>query len=157
MIAYLSGAMENAKNEGSGWRDDITIWLKENLDHSVIDPVIETAKLVEKSESQNYRNWKTSNPNRFKEFVRQAIDNDLDSVVNKADYLICLWNQEVLSGGGTHGEVTMAYYYNKPVYLINQLKMPNQLSGWIMSCATEVFKDFESMQKRLLEVYDKKV
>ncbi|NHZ87039.1 MAG: hypothetical protein GWP19_14400 [Planctomycetia bacterium] len=157
MIAYLSGAMENAKNEGSGWRNKTTCWLKDNLDHSVIDPVIETTKLVEKTESQNYRNWKTSNPNKFKKFVRQAIDNDLDSVVNKSDYLICLWNQEVLSGGGTHGEVTMAYYYNKPVYLINQLKIPNQLSGWIMACATEVFKDFESMQRRLLEVYGKKV
>ncbi len=156
MIAYLSGAMENAENEGSKWRANITNWLKDNLKHSIIDPVIETAKLVEKTESQNYRSWKTSNPNKFKDFVRKAIDNDLNSVVNKTDYLICLWNNEVLTGGGTHGEVTMAYYHNKPVYLINQLDMPNQLSGWIMSCATEIFKDFELMQKRLLEIYGEK-
>ena len=157
MIAYLSGAMENAENEGSGWRNKLTNWLKDNLNHSVIDPVIETSKLVEKTESQNYRKWKTSDPSMFKEFVRQAIDNDLNSVVNKADYLICLWNQEVLSGGGTHGEVTMAYYHNKPVYLINQLNNSKQLSGWIMSCATEIFTDFKSMQKRLLEIYSKKL
>ncbi|MBU0529201.1 hypothetical protein KKF86_05540 [bacterium] len=156
MIAYLSGAMENAKNEGSAWRNELTIWLREKLNHSAIDPVIETAKLVEKKESQNYRNWKISDPNKFKEFVRHAIDNDLNSVVNKSDYLICLWNQEVLAGGGTHGEVTMAYYHNKPVYLINQLE-DIELSGWIMSCATEIFTDFNSMQKRLLEIYSKKV
>ncbi len=59
MIAYLSGAMENAKDEGADWRNELTIWLKENLNHSVIDPIIETARLVEKSNSQNYRNWKT--------------------------------------------------------------------------------------------------
>ena len=156
MIAYLSGAMENAKNEGSEWRNEMTIWLREKLNHSVIDPVIETAKLVDEQESQNYRNWKTSDPNKFKEFVRQAIDNDLNSVVNKSDYLICLWNQEVLAGGGTHGEVTMAYYYNKPVYLINQLE-DIELSGWIMSCATEIFTDFDTMKNRLLEIYGKKV
>lgn len=156
MIAYLSGAMENAKNEGSGWRNEITIWLKDNLDHSVIDPVIETTNLVKKTGAQNYRDWKTSDPNKFRKFVRQAIDKDLDSVVHKADYIICLWNNEVLSGGGTHGEVTMAYYHNKPVYLINQLDMPNQISGWIMSCATEIFPDFESMQNRLLEIYGEK-
>ena len=156
MIAYLSGAMENAKNEGSGWRNEITIWLREEINHSVIDPVIDTARLVERTESHDYRNWKTSDPNKFKEFVRQAIDNDLNSVVNKSDYLICLWNQEVLAGGGTHGEVTMAYYYNKPVYLINQLN-DIELSGWIMSCATEIFTDFNSMQKRLIEIYGKKV
>ena len=157
MIAYLSGAMENAKNEGSAWRNEITIWLKENLNHSVIDPVIDTMKFVGKTDSQNYRDWKTSDPNRFKEFVRQAIDNDLDSVINKSDYIICLWNNEVLSGGGTHGEVTMAYYFNKPIYLINQLNVPNQISGWIMSCATEIFKDFKSIQKRLIEIYGEKI
>jgi hypothetical protein len=156
MIAYLSGAMENAKNEGSGWRNEITIWLREEINHSVIDPVIDTARLVERTESHDYRNWKTSDPNKFRKFVRQAIDNDLNSVVNKSDYLICLWNQEVLAGGGTHGEVTMAYYYNKPIYLINQLD-DSELSGWIMSCATEIFTDFNSMQKRLIEIYGKKV
>ena len=157
MIAYLSGAMENAKNEGSAWRNEMTIWLKDELNHSVIDPVIDTAKFVGKTDSQNYRDWKTSDPNRFKEFVRQAIDHDLDSVINKSDYIICLWNNEVLSGGGTHGEVTMAYYFNKPIYLINQLNVPNQISGWIMSCATEIFKDFKSIQKRLIEIYGEKI
>ena len=28
MIAYLSGAMEFADDEGSGWRKDLTKWLK---------------------------------------------------------------------------------------------------------------------------------
>ncbi|NHZ86751.1 MAG: hypothetical protein GWP19_12895 [Planctomycetia bacterium] len=157
MIAYLSGAMENAKNEGSEWRSEITNWLKDNLHHTAINPVIETEKLTENTESQDYRDWKISNPNKFKEFVRKAIDNDLNSVVNKADYLICLWNNEVLTGGGTHGEVTMAYYHGKPIYLINQLDIPNQLSGWIMSCATEMFSDFQSMQKRLTEIYGKEI
>ncbi len=62
----------------------------------------------------------------------------------------------MISGGGTHGEVTIAYYYNKPIYLINQLK-DMELSGWIMACATEIFTDFYSMQKRLLDIYGKKV
>lgn len=152
MIAYLSGAMENAENEGSAWRNEISIWLRENLNHSVIDPVDETAQLVEKTGSQNYRNWKNSDPNKFKKFVRKAIDNDLNSVVNKSDYLICLWNNDVITGGGTHGEVTMAYYHNKPIYLINQLDKI-ELSGWILSCATEIFSDFESLKKWLLEEY----
>lgn len=156
MIAYLSGAMENAKNEGSGWRNEITIWLKDNLNHSVIDPVFETAKLVTKTESQNYRDWKSSDPDKFKKFVRLVIDNDLNLVVNKADYLICLWNNEVLTGGGTHGEVTMAYYRSKPIYLINQLSNL-ELSGWIMSCATEIFTELKSMQKKLLDVYGEKI
>ena len=156
MIAYLSGAMENAKDEGTDWRNELTSWLKENLNHSVVNPIIETTKLVEKTNSQNYRDWKTTDPNRFIEFVRQAIDNDLDSVINKTDYTICLWNNDVIPGGGTHGEVTMGYYFNKPVYLVNQLE-DMEISGWIMSCATEIFTDIESMKNRLIEIYGEKI
>jgi len=44
----------------------------------------------------------------------------------------------------------MAYYHNKPVFLINQLKNI-ELSGWIMSCATEIFTDFDTLKKWLFE------
>ena len=44
MIAYLSGAMEFADDEGASWRNELTIWLKETIDHQSIDPVIESAK-----------------------------------------------------------------------------------------------------------------
>ncbi len=152
MIAYLSGAMEYAENEGQDWRIKMTEWLQNELDHTAINPVEDTSELVAANNAQDYRDWKNSDPNRFVEFVRKAIDNDLNSVVNRADYLICLWNNAVLKGGGTHGEVTMAYYYNKPVYLINQLDNIG-LSGWIMSCATEIFVDFDGLQARLLNLY----
>ena len=152
MIAYLSGAMEYAENEGQDWRIKMTEWLQNELDHTAINPVEDTSKLVAANNTQDYRNWKSSDPSRFVEFVRKAIDNDLNSVVNRVDYLICLWNKAVLKGGGTHGEVTMAYYFNKPVYLINQLDGV-ELSGWIMSCATEIFTDFKSLQSRLLYLY----
>ena len=39
MIAYLSGGMEHAVNEGEDWRNGMTEWLQKNLGHSVIDPV----------------------------------------------------------------------------------------------------------------------
>ena len=31
LIAYLSGGMENAQNEGADWRSDMTNWLRETL------------------------------------------------------------------------------------------------------------------------------
>ena len=46
MIAYLSGAMEFADDEGSGWRKDLTKWLDDNLGHQVYDPVIQSAALI---------------------------------------------------------------------------------------------------------------
>ncbi len=152
MITYLSGAMEQAADEGALWREEMTRWLKTELNHDVIDPVISSQLLVEKHEAQNYRDWKFSDIQRFVEFVRKAIDLDLDNVINNSDYIICLWNEDVMKGGGTHGEVTMAYYKNIPVYLINQVPVKD-LSGWIMACSTQIFNNFSELKSFLAETY----
>ena len=152
MIAYLSGGMEYASNDGEAWRKEITLWLNKNLNHNVIDPVINSKKLIMENNAKDFRLWKSTNPDRFIEFIRLAISQDLDAVVNKADYLICLWDKSVLNGGGTHGEITIGYHYNKPIYLVNKLPA-SQLSGWIMSCATEIVDDFEYLKKTLYKKY----
>ena len=152
MISYLSGGMEHAVNEGEDWRNKITEWLRKNLGHSVIDPVKKSRQLVDETQSHDYRLWKNSDRGKYKAFVRQLIRQDLDGVINKADYVICLWDEGVVKGGGTHGEVTIAYHYNIPVYLVNTLPF-DELSGWIFSCCTEVFPDFINLKKRVLELY----
>ena len=152
MIAYLSGGMEHADNDGADWRKEITQWLNESLEHNVIDPVIESKKLITDHNAKDFRNWKESDPDRFIEFIRLAIKKDLDGVLKKADYIICLCDKSILIGGGTHGEVTLAYYNRKPIYLVNQLPITD-LSGWIMSCATYLVNDFESLKKLLYNKY----
>ena len=154
MIAYLSGGMENAKDEGSDWRIKMTKWLKENLGHDVIDPVLESEKRVIELGAENYRAWKKSNPTKFKEFIRILINQDLRSVIGQVDYLIVLWDESVIYGGGTHGEVTMAYWVDKPVYLVNKLPL-ERLSAWISSCSTETFGSFDNLKKSLLTAYQK--
>ena len=56
MIAYLSGAMQYADDEGEGWRKNITEWLTSNLDHSVINPVEESRLIISNKDSHDYRN-----------------------------------------------------------------------------------------------------
>jgi len=107
---------------------------------------------VDETHSHDYRLWKNSDREKYKAFIRQLIRQDLDGVINKADYVICLWDEGVVKGGGTHGEVTIAYHYNIPVYLVNTLPF-DELSGWIFSCCTEVFPDFTNLKKRVLELY----
>ena len=62
MIAYLSGAMEYAQNEGADWRIVMKDWLKEHLSHEVIDPVMESNKLVVHYDAKDYRDWKKHQP-----------------------------------------------------------------------------------------------
>ena len=152
MISYLSGAMEYAKNDGADWREEITLWLIENLNHSVIDPVVESKKLIKNYKEVEFRSWKQTDPKKYIDIIRIAIKKDLDAVVNKADYIICLWDENVFKGAGTASEVTFAYYHKKPIYLVNKLPI-NDLSGWVMSCATEIVNDFESLKVLLKNKY----
>ena len=153
MIAYLSGAMEYAVDEGSGWRIDMSNWLSAHLGHKVIDPVEESRLLMIKEDSVDYRSWKESDTERYRQFVRQCVDRDIKAVTEEVDYIICLWNTDVFKGAGTHGEVTLAFQHNVPVYLVNQIPLTD-LSGWIMACSSEIFNNFEDLKAFLLEKFD---
>ena len=152
MIAYLSGAMEFADDEGASWRNEITIWLKDTINHQSIDPVIESAKIVKENNAENYRSWKVADANKYARFIQLCIKNDLEIVREKADYLICLWDENVIKGAGTHAEITFAYDLKKPVYLINKLP-PKDLSGWIMACSSEIFSNFDDLKDFLIKKY----
>ena len=152
MIAYLSGPIENAHNDGADWRVKMTDWLKSELNHGVFDPVIETKSIIKNVKGSDFRLLKKTNPDEYREIIRKIISVDLEAVVKHADYLIVKWDTSVFRGGGTHGEVTMAYWLGKPVYLVNSLPI-DDISSWIFSCSEEIFDDFESLKKRLEKIY----
>ena len=152
MIAYLSGPIENAINDGAGWRTMMTDWLDKKLNHNVFNPVIETKPIIDRYGGDNFRDMKKTNPLEYKKIIRKIIKVDLESVVNQPDYLIVKWDKTVLKGGGTHGEVTMAYWLGKPVYLVNNLPI-DDVSSWIFSCSEQIFENFKSLKDRLETIY----
>ena len=152
MIAYLSGAMEYADDEGEGWRNNITEWLISNLDHSVINPVEESRLIISNTDSHDYRNWKETDLVRYKNFINKFVIRDIEAVTKEANYIICLWNEEVFKGAGTHGEVTLAFEHSIPVYVVNQIPLTD-LSGWIIACSTEIFENFEELKLFLLSKF----
>ena len=152
MIAYLSGPIENAENDGAGWRYMMTEWLSSNLNHKVFNPVKETKSIIDEISMEDFRFLKTKNPDEYKKIFRKIIKIDLEAVVNEADYLIVNWDESVFKGGGTHGEITLAYWLNKPVYLVNSLPI-NDVSSWVFSCSEEVFDNFDSLKKRFSILY----
>ena len=152
MIAYLSGPIENAENDGANWRESITPWLKDEIKHDVFNPVLATRKIISNLTNTQFREMKDINPKKYKNLIRQIIDIDIKAVVGETDYLIVNWNKSVFRGGGTHGEITLAYYLKKPIYLVNHVPL-DDLSSWISSCATEVFDSFDDMKIHLLSEY----
>ena len=152
MIAYLSGPIENAENDGADWRKSLTPWIKNTLSHKVFDPVIATRDITKGLTSSEFRKMKRSNPDKYKKLIREIINIDIEAVVNNSDYLIVNWNKSVFRGGGTHGEITLAYFLKKPIYLVNNVPF-DDLSSWIFSCSTEVFDSFKDLKTHLIKKY----
>ena len=82
MRAYLSGAMEFAKNEGANWREEMTLWLDEKLAHSVYNPVVESQSIMKEYGAENYREWKNSDSKKYANFIRVCVDRDIRAVRN---------------------------------------------------------------------------
>jgi len=152
MKAYLSGPIENAENDGASWRQDMTLWLKKNLNHEVFNPVLETKNIIGHLNPSIFRSMKKTDPIEYKNIIREIIKLDLEAVINDSDYLIVKWDKSVLKGGGTHGEVTMAYWIKKPIFIVNSLPI-DDMSSWIFSCSDFIFNDFKSLKKKLTQLY----
>ena len=152
MKAYLSGPIENAENDGASWRQDMTLWLKDNLNHEVFNPVLETKNIIGHINPSIFRSMKKTDPIEYKNIIREIIKLDLEALINDSDYLIVKWDKSVLKGGGTHGEVTMAYWIKKPIFIVNSLPI-DDMSSWIFSCSDFIFNDFKNLKKKLTQLY----
>lgn len=149
--AYLSGGMEYAKNEGADWRFDLEEWISKHLGHSVFNPNRESDRYVTKKfPGIDLRKLKQTNLEKFTSIVRGIVDLDSREVANHSDYVICLWDRSAAKGAGTKGELTLAKYFGKPVYMVTRMKR-EKIAGWVLGCVTRMFGTFEELKKYLKE------
>lgn len=154
MLAFLCGAMEYATDGGAAWREQIRLWIQDNLNHRVYDPVVEARRLFSTGELRDLPGWKIADTERYRRAIRIAINRDLDVMARQADYVVCLWDEAAARGGGTQAELTMAYRKGIPVYLVTEIP-PGEISGWILACADKVFADFDELKSFLSNTYGK--
>ena len=145
MKIYLAGAIEAAPDEGKGWRRDISEFLNTELGWETFNPSEHEQDFLTEAEKSGFRQWKRTDIKRFRAVIKKIIDRDLHQLLTQCQAVICLWDEYVIPGGGTHGELTLAYEHNLPVYLV--LGMPvEQASSWILGCTTEIFKNFDELK-----------
>jgi len=147
MLAYLSGPIEYAEDGGRLWRRKLAPYLREQLGHRVYDPAEDERKNLTEEEAAHFREWKSSDVERFRRVVRKIIAFDLDIIENHADYLICCWDA-LAKSGGTSAELTIAHRKGIPVYLVTTLPTP-EISGWMLGCSDQLFGSIEELKESL--------
>ena len=144
MLFYLAGSIEYSPDFGKAWRAEITPFLKA-LGYQVYDPAEDEMKNLSEVEVREFRSWKKSDLARFQETVRKIIAYDLDLIERHADAVLCYWDEHAGRGAGTQGELTFAHRIGIPVYLVCGIPI-EQMSGWLLGCATEVFTCLEDFR-----------
>ncbi|MGA8220543.1 MAG: hypothetical protein WB780_02740 [Candidatus Acidiferrales bacterium] len=148
MLAYLCGPIEFAEDGGKLWRLKLSPYLRDQLGHRVYDPAEDERKNLTAEEAAHFREWKTTDLERFRRVVRKIIAFDLDLIENKADYVVCHWDAAAGQSGGTPAELTIAHRKGIPVYLVTPLPV-EKVSGWMLGCSDHVFSSIESLKEFL--------
>jgi hypothetical protein len=150
---YLSGGMEYALNEGVDWRKMMEEWIDRELGHSVFNPNSESQKYLKKKlRNVNLRKLKFSNVDRFQTIVRGIVKLDSEEIARKTDYVICYWDRSAQRGAGTKGELTIARFFGKPVYMVTRMKH-SSIPGWILGCTSRTFHSFGELKVHLKQKY----
>jgi hypothetical protein len=149
MRAYLSGGMEYADGEGANWRKEMQDWLQTKVKHSVFNPNVESdIFFADRYPNIDFREIKKTNTELYQEIVRHLVDIDCKEIADHSDYVICYWDEGAAKGAGTKGELTMARYFNKPVYLVTSFQLYD-IPGWVLGCTSNIFKTFEELKQFL--------
>jgi hypothetical protein len=152
MLAFLCGGMEYAPEGGRPWRERLRVWLGETLNHRAYDPSEEARRILSEEEQRNLARWKMDDLDRFRKVMRFIINHDLDVMANRADYVVCHWDDAAARGGGTQAELTAAFRKGIPIYFVTET-VAEQISGWVLGCTDKVFSSFEELKQFLRATY----
>jgi len=153
MRTYLSGGMEYARNEGVDWRKMMENWIVQELGHEVFNPNSESERYLRKKlPNGNLRKLKFSDVENFQSVVKGIVALDSREIARRSDYVVCYWDQSAQRGAGTKGELTIARYFGKPVYMVTRMRHSN-IPGWILGCTSRIFHSFTELKMFLKQVY----
>ena len=146
---YLSGGMEYAADEGRDWRKEMQSWLERELGCTVFNPNVESDRFLSREiPGIRFRELKTRDIERYRQIVEKVVALDCDEISNRTDFVIVYWDDSAQRGAGTKGELTMARYFKKPVYMVTAMPV-EAIPGWVLGCTDRIFGDFKSLQEFL--------
>ncbi len=141
--------MEYAINEGRDWRNALQQWLEQTMNCAVFNPNQESDRFLQtKLPDADFRSLKASDPDRYKSIVSELVLLDCNEIAHRSDFVICYWDASSMRGAGTKGELTIAKYFEKPVYMVTTAHS-DEIPGWVLGCTTSVFSSFDELKAHL--------
>ena len=143
--------MEYAPNEGRNWRSSLQRWLETELQCDVFNPNLKSEWYFRTHLPQgDFRAMKSSDPEAYRQLAAGLVDLDCREIATRTGFVICYWDDSAMRGAGTKGELTIAKYFGKPVYLVTTMDVVD-IPGWVLGCVTKQFASFEELRTFLIQ------
>jgi hypothetical protein len=147
--AYLSGGMEYAEDEGRDWRKEIQTWLEVTLGCTVFNPNVESDRLLASEyRGIDFRELKKKDIARYRMIIDRIVTIDCVEIAERTDFVVVYWDDSAQRGAGTKGELTMAHFFRKPVYMVTTMRH-EEIPSWVLGCVSRIFSDFGSLKEFL--------
>jgi hypothetical protein len=142
--------MEYAAGEGRDWRHALHTWLTDTIRCEVFNPNVESDIFFAREyPATDIRSLKQTDVAQYAAIVSRLVEIDCKEIAERSDLVICYWDESAMQGAGTKGELTIAKYFDKPVYMVTSMP-PKEIPGWVLGCTSLVFASFDELKTFLL-------
>lgn len=153
-LTYLCGPIDNAPDDGVGWRQRIKKGIKDkNIDLSVLDPTEKFGDLVSESKEEKELHFKLKKEEKYDEltkYMKKIVRHDLRQV-DLCDFLIAKIDINIHACGSYH-EMILADIQHKPILLVVEGGKQNTPSWLFGILDHNLFFDTE---EQLIDFLDK--
>ena len=137
--------MEYAPDGGRDWRATLQQWLQEELQCEVVNPNLESDKFFRTHHPNvDFQRLKLEDVTSFQRIAAKLVELDSKEIAERSDFIICYWDESAMRGAGTKGELTVAKYFGKPVYLVTSIPY-HDIPAWVLGCTTQLFSSFDEL------------
>lgn len=140
---YLSGGMQFKSDLGATWRKETSDVLKK-MGFFPLD-ICELDRIYAEKHGNLFYSTKEDDMLDFKASIRRHfVYADIKMIKEDTDVVIVLYDDAAQRGFGTAHEIALAYEFGIPIFLVSMIPQ-DKMSGWLLSIATKVFFDFDSL------------
>jgi len=149
---YLAGGMEFAKDGRSWRREAVSLLNKERID--TWEPYEEEAKMFNGKESpiDTIKSLdKEIDYLRLHKIMRTIVKTDLTVVSQEVDAILVKYDHSVLTGAGTHAEISVATLNDLPVHAWLEGLTLQEIPTWAIGCFDTISYSLRDAIKKVKE------
>ncbi len=148
-IAYLAGPIDRVTTKDANtWRENLE---KRLLPYGIecINPMTKYGDKIKEIRRQLALMYKYKAYDKLRKWGRHYIVTPDFEAVKQSDMII-MYLPSGVEVCGTYAELGVAFEFGIPIYIVSNRR---RLPKWAIICSTEIYKNFDELCSRLIEVY----